>query len=133
MREARRELIAVAVAVGVLVALLVASSTTLAGLATGAAVVTTTTTERHPTMTESTPTANERIAANVRAEMARAGVRQSDLATQLHMTQSAISSRLRSVKAFDVDELAGVAGVLGVDVLDLLDGVVDGTRVLLPR
>lgn len=81
----------------------------------------------------STPTPNEIVAANVRAEMARQGVRQQEIADALYVTQSAVSARLRGLKAFDVDELAKIARRLNVDLLDLLDGVVDGSRVLLPR
>lgn len=55
-----------------------------------------------------------RTGANVKAEMARAGIGQVQLAARLGLSQTAVSSRLRGVVAFNVDELAAVARVLEV-------------------
>lgn len=61
-----------------------------------------------------------RTGANVRAEMARAGISQTSLATSLGISQAAVSKRLRGEVAFNVDELAAVAEVLGVALSALL-------------
>lgn len=60
------------------------------------------------------------VASNVRAELARRGMSQKDLADALGLTQTAISNRVRGVIAFDVDELASVAQKLGVRVESLI-------------
>jgi transcriptional regulator with XRE-family HTH domain len=56
----------------------------------------------------------EQVAAEVRAQMARVRITQTQLAESLGLTQSSISKRLRGVVAFNTDELQIVAGVLGV-------------------
>lgn len=61
-----------------------------------------------------------RTGANVKAEMARAGIGQVQLAARLGLSQTAVSSRLRGVVAFNVDELAAVARVLEVPVSALV-------------
>lgn len=61
-----------------------------------------------------------RTGANVKAEMARAGIGQVQLAARLGLSQTAVSSRLRGVVAFNVDELAAVARVLEVPVSTLV-------------
>lgn len=63
------------------------------------------------------------VASNVRAELARRGLTQRELADKLGLTQTAISSRLRGIVAFDVDELAVVAETLGVRIESLMTGV----------
>lgn len=65
----------------------------------------------------------ERVAANVRAELARKGVTQSDLAAKLNKSQPFISRRLSGRVAFDVADLAGIAAVLNVSISSLLDEV----------
>lgn len=65
-----------------------------------------------------TPTAH--TGRNVRAEMARAGVSQADLAARVGLSQSALSKRLRGVVPFRVDELDAIARVLRVTASDLL-------------
>lgn len=57
---------------------------------------------------------------NVKAEMARRGFSQADLAEVLEKSQAAISRRLNSLTPFDVDELIVVAKWLGVSVSLLL-------------
>ena len=57
-----------------------------------------------------------RVAANVRAEMARQRKRQADLGEVLGLTQGAVSKRMSGAVALDVDELARIAEFLGVPV-----------------
>lgn len=59
-----------------------------------------------------TPTAQ--VAANVRAEIARAGRTQTDVAERLHMTQSALSKRLNGRIPFDINEISAISAELGV-------------------
>lgn len=65
-----------------------------------------------------TPTAA--TGANVRAEMARQGVTQADLAARLHVSQTQVSARLRGRVPFDVNELVLIAATLGVPLAALL-------------
>lgn len=67
-----------------------------------------------------TPTAV--TGANVKAEMARRGITQTDLASALGITQPQVSARLRGRVAFDVNELHAVSAFLGVPVATLLEG-----------
>jgi transcriptional regulator with XRE-family HTH domain len=60
------------------------------------------------------------VAANVRAEAARLGLRQADLAGSLGVSQETLSRRLTGRVPFDVDELVDVAAALGVDPRELL-------------
>lgn len=61
-----------------------------------------------------------RPAANVRAEMARRGIRQTLLAEHLGLSQAAVSRRVNGQTPFDVDELIKVAALLGVPAAALL-------------
>ena len=70
-----------------------------------------------------TPTAQ--TGRNVRAEMARAGVSQIDLAERVGLSQSGLSKRLRGVVPFDVNELDSIATALDVPIADLLPSKVD--------
>lgn len=54
--------------------------------------------------------------ANVRAEMARAGVSQTELARRLDLSQASVSDRLRGRTAFDINELFAVAAALNVSI-----------------
>lgn len=65
-------------------------------------------------------TTAEVVGAAVRAELARAGKSQTDLAAVLGVTQAAVSKRIRGVTPFDVNEIALVAQALGVDVSVLI-------------
>lgn len=64
------------------------------------------------------------IGANVRAELARAGKRQDDIAAALHMGQSNLSNRLAGHVSFRVHELVLISRELGVPITRLFDGVV---------
>lgn len=62
----------------------------------------------------------ERVAANVRAELARKGITQTDLAAELSKSQPWISRRLSGRVPFNVAELAAIASVLDIAVTELL-------------
>lgn len=61
-----------------------------------------------------------RVAANIRAENARRGGTQLELARWLGISQQAMSRRLTGEIAFDVDELQAVAEHFGVPTSHLL-------------
>lgn len=61
-----------------------------------------------------------RVAAEVRAWMARRGVRQETLATQMGLSQSALSMRLRGRTRWTINDLAAVSEALDVPVATLL-------------
>lgn len=67
-----------------------------------------------------TKTTTRATGANVKAEMARRGVTQTELAARLNITQSALSKRLRGAVSINVDELAAIGHALDVPVFDLL-------------
>jgi len=62
----------------------------------------------------------ERVAANVRAELARKGITQTDLAAKLAKSQPFVSRRLSGRVPFDVADLAAIASVLDITVADLV-------------
>lgn len=64
-------------------------------------------------------TTSAAVGANVRAEMARRGMMQQELATTIGLSQPGLSKRLRGAVAFDVDELAAVATALDIAPADL--------------
>jgi transcriptional regulator with XRE-family HTH domain len=59
---------------------------------------------------------NTNVADTVRAEMARSRVTQGKLAQQLHLSQAAVSRRLKGEVAFNADELIVTALIVGVPV-----------------
>lgn len=61
----------------------------------------------------------QRIAGNVRAELARTRVQQQQIADALGENQQYVSRRITGLVAWRVDELAVVANILGVDPGDL--------------
>lgn len=65
-----------------------------------------------------------KVAAEVRAEMARQFRSQSELAAVLRVSQTAVSRRLKGEISFDVDELVRTADFLGVSIAQLLSGAV---------
>lgn len=65
------------------------------------------------------------IAAEVRAQMGRLDVTQTQLADALGVSQVAISRRLRGAVPFDVVELSAVADLLGCSVHDLIPAKTD--------
>lgn len=62
-----------------------------------------------------------RVAANIRGELAKAGLKQGDLAEALDMTRSGVSDRLGDKTSITVDWLFDVAAYLKVDASKLLD------------
>ena len=59
---------------------------------------------------------NTTVADTVRAEMARSRVTQDALAGHLHLSQAAVSRRLKGQVAFNADELVLTARIVGVPV-----------------
>lgn len=62
----------------------------------------------------------KRVAAEVRAEMARQKVSQETLCTRIGMSQSTLSRRITGEYPFDTSELARIAAALGVPVARFL-------------
>lgn len=73
-------------------------------------------------MPDRSQTLTDRVASEVRAQMARIRMTQTALAVVLGLPQSAVSNRLRGKVSFSVDELELVAGALGVHPAALLGG-----------
>lgn len=67
-------------------------------------------------------TLTDRVASEVRAQMARIRMTQTALAAVLGLPQSAVSNRLRGKVAFSIDELEKVSAALGVHPAALLGG-----------
>ena len=61
-----------------------------------------------------------RVAAEVRAELARQKVSQETLCTRIGMSQSTLSRRITGEYPFDTTELADIAQALGVPVARFL-------------
>ncbi|WP_079670459.1 helix-turn-helix domain-containing protein [Mycobacteroides abscessus] len=62
-----------------------------------------------------------RVAANVRAEMARGQITQQSLASRVELSQQAISRRLTGRQPFNTEELQGIAEALGVGIEQLVN------------
>ena len=60
------------------------------------------------------------VASNIRAESARRGVVQSDIASALGVQQGTISRRWRGGRAWPLEDLPTVANILGVSVAYLV-------------
>jgi transcriptional regulator with XRE-family HTH domain len=67
-------------------------------------------------------THTERVAATVRAEMARQRITQTQMAERLGMSQVAVSRRLLGQVPFDVEELGRVAEILDLPASVLFGG-----------
>lgn len=65
-------------------------------------------------------TATDRVAANVRAEMARRSRKQSEFAKSLGLSQAALYRRLSGQIAFNVSELERIATELGIPLASLI-------------
>ena len=65
---------------------------------------------------------HERVAANVRAEMARLSVTQTRMANLLGVTQQTVSAKRSGATPFTLDELELVAPVFGMTVEELIRG-----------
>ena len=66
------------------------------------------------------PTLNETVAANTRAELARRGVKQADLALTVGWTKATASRRLSGSTEWTATDLDRVATFLGLTVADLM-------------
>lgn len=73
-------------------------------------------------MPDRSQTLTDRVASEVRAQMARIRMTQTALAAVLGLPQSAVSNRLRGKVAFSVDELETVSAALGVHPAALFGG-----------
>lgn len=62
-------------------------------------------------------TYSQQIAANVRAEVARVGYTQKEIAQVLGLSSAVVSDRFNNKKPFQNDELMLIAKHLGIDVL----------------
>jgi predicted transcriptional regulator len=67
-----------------------------------------------------TQTLSGEVAANIRAELARQKVSQSQVAEVLGVSQAAVSRRLSGALPFELDEIAAVADLLNVRARDLI-------------
>lgn len=67
-----------------------------------------------------TQTPTEAAGANIRAEMARRGITQVQLADHLRLPQGQVSRRLRGLIPFNINELVAIAEFLGVDLAVLM-------------
>jgi transcriptional regulator with XRE-family HTH domain len=76
-----------------------------------------------------TATVSDRVASNVRAELARRRLSQQALAAALGVSQTHVSRRLVGKVAFDVEELHAVADFLGLRVAALLATTSSGADV----
>lgn len=65
-------------------------------------------------------TYQQRVAAEVRAEMARQDVTAQSIAPAAHISPATLSRRLSGTSPFSVAELEAVAGALGVEPSDFL-------------
>lgn len=72
----------------------------------------------------------QRVAGEVRAELARQRITGAALAAELDMSHMSVSRRLRGRQPFTVTELAAVARTLHVPIWQLLPPVHDVTREL---
>ncbi len=68
-------------------------------------------------------TTSESIGRKLRGLMAERSTTQKELARELGMTQQALSSRIRGLTSFSVDELVNIARVLDVDAAGLVAAV----------
>ncbi|MGN6245160.1 MAG: helix-turn-helix domain-containing protein [Motilibacteraceae bacterium] len=72
------------------------------------------------------PNTTDSVSANVRAEMARRGLSQTDVAAILGVSQVSVSARLRGKVAWRIDDLTALARHFGMPVADLLDDSLGG-------
>ena len=68
----------------------------------------------------SAKTLTQLVATEIRVQMARHDVRQSQLAREIDKTEQWLSVRLRGRQPIDMNDLALIAGALGVGIHDLL-------------
>lgn len=60
------------------------------------------------------------VAAEVRAYMARADVNQTEVANRLGRSQGYVSERINAIRAFDMDDIDGIADLMGLTGVEFL-------------
>lgn len=85
------------------------------------------------TMPERTATLSALVAAEVRAQMGRLGVRQNELARRMGENDQWVSSRLKGRTPIDLNDLYRFAKALGIGVYDLLPGPDEAAGAADPR
>lgn len=68
-----------------------------------------------------------RTAANVRAELARAGLSQREVCARLHLSRTAVSNRLQGHTDFRLQELRTISDMLGTTVGALIGETLGGS------
>ena len=63
------------------------------------------------------------VAANVRAELARRRITQTDVAERLGVSRQNVAQRLNGSVDFRVGELISIANMMGITIVDLVGGV----------
>lgn len=63
------------------------------------------------------------VPSNVRAELARHRIRQTDVAQRLGLSRQNVSQRLNGTVDFRVNELATIADMCGITLAELVHGV----------
>ena len=63
------------------------------------------------------------VAANVRAELARRRITQTDVAERLGVSRQNVAQRLNGSVDFRVGELISIANMLGITIGDLVGGI----------
>ena len=64
----------------------------------------------------------ERVAANIRAEIARFGLQQADVAQALGISQQSVSLKIHGKRPLSLDEIEGFARLVGLSPEDLVRG-----------
>mgnify|MGYP002737470240 CR=1 FL=1 len=70
-----------------------------------------------------TQTPSQRVAGNVRAELARRGISQAELAVKLNRSQPFVSRRILGKVPFNIEDLSDIARILDIPMALLVDGV----------
>ncbi|MCK9629952.1 MAG: helix-turn-helix domain-containing protein, partial [Bacteroidales bacterium] len=65
---------------------------------------------------------SERVAANIRAEIARFGLQQTDVARALGISQQSVSLKIHGKRPLSLDEIEGFARLVGLSPEDLVRG-----------
>lgn len=63
-----------------------------------------------------------KVTKNLRAEMARRGITQKQVAAGLGLSPAQMSARMAGHPVFDIDELFGISEAFGIDLADLIEG-----------
>ena len=77
-------------------------------------------------------TLTQLVATEIKVQMARSDVRQSQLARKIGKTEQWLSVRLRGIQPIDVNDMMLIARALGVGVHDLLPSPEEAAKATLP-